>query len=997
MKWLNLLTIGLAAVLVTVLAESEPNAFAPELNMKDTDNKKVDVYRGFIVTNEDTVSMVPPLSASDKDKIGGARFICGYRIYGGDYDIPFEAHVETHTDGRAKLKVKAGVKLAELSRRKYKFEISAFDCGSPTLHSERAHVVVQVLSPPQEVTPPLPDDLKKLINKEIKVVDHKSPAPPSPPKDLEHPPIPTGETSSAVYPKLPLPDNGGEQYFERSSYIVVMREETLYDSIIKLKPLDGKLAVNICGYEVVTADVPFAVDEMGNVHNTKALDASVQKSYIVSVVAKHCNGLVSKPALLNIQVSEICANGWKELPTDQEYKAGSKAINPFSEAWFDTCTTSCTESESASVTISLESDGDMNMCSHDAFSIQSQRDTCGVASSTVELLPKGKKWTQPLTAVDGHEAAYKFDGKTAVKVPSEQSNHILGDFFTIATWMQHGQEKKDGHKEHVLCNADGDGMNRHHYAMFVHNCRLVFLLRKEASQVDSLDKFQPAEWRWTIPQVCDNNWHHYALSVTYPTATLYVDGQEIQADKSVVEVVDDWALHPTDKVTFEQLTVGGCWQGETKTFGQFFDGSLAGLTMLNGTTETERAVKCMNKCGEKLQFHAMDQLTVGMSVSFNTELTELTIRGNDMDEVKAILQQVGYTNTYNNPKAGYRRLTVKTNVTCDGKPLEVKDQVVPVLVSEVADPKITIAGARMKARTASEFTSGVDLFTELMILSAPDKELNGQENRINKIDLEDVNQMQVDLKKRLMLEKCQVRVDVKMVKNEELLRLPADLLVKYLMETKEFDEGFDITGAASFAHYEEVLRETYYINRDVGKDFPGRKFTIQCFGRTGKYSSNLFTVELDVMEEEIQSKVLYADPKYAHLQVQGLSASANSVVGSAHASAATGTSSGTVAAVVVVCIALLIGVIVIAVVRIRRVQANKKGGNNMNVEDGPEMEWDNSTLHVTVNPFESDALMQEMKSDSTVVCDSDEEEMMSSEDEDDGAKDGGLEWDNSSY
>lgn len=55
-----------------------------------------------------------------------------------------------------------------------------------------------------------------------------------------------------------------------------------------------------------------------------------------------------------------------------------------------------------------------------------------------------------------------------------------------------------------------------------------------------------------------------------------------------------------------------CCLGETKTFGQFFDGSLAGLTMLNGTTETERAVKCLNTCGEKLQFHAMDMLSVGM-------------------------------------------------------------------------------------------------------------------------------------------------------------------------------------------------------------------------------------------------------------------------------------------------------------------------------------------------------------------------------------------------
>ena len=33
--------------------------------------------------------------------------------------------------------------------------------------------------------------------------------------------------------------------------------------------------------------------------------------------------------------------------------------------------------------------------------------------------------------------------------------------------------------------------------------------------------------------------------------------------------------------------------------------------MLNDTTETERAIKCLDSCGEKLQFYAMNQLTVG--------------------------------------------------------------------------------------------------------------------------------------------------------------------------------------------------------------------------------------------------------------------------------------------------------------------------------------------------------------------------------------------------
>lgn len=43
-------------------------------------------------------------------------------------------------------------------------------------------------------------------------------------------------------------------------------------------------------------------------------------------------------------------------------------------------------------------------------------------------------------------------------------------------------------------------MNRHHYALFVRNCRLILLLRRDFSEGD-LNIFRPAEWRWKIPQV----------------------------------------------------------------------------------------------------------------------------------------------------------------------------------------------------------------------------------------------------------------------------------------------------------------------------------------------------------------------------------------------------------------------------------------------------------------------------------------------------------------
>jgi len=57
------------------------------------------------------------------------------------------------------------------------------------------------------------------------------------------------------------------------------------------------------------------------------------------------------------------------------------------------------------------------------------------------------------------------------------------------------------------------GMNRHHFSVFVHNCRLTLVARKEPDREGGPGVLSPTEWRWTIPEVCDGNWHHYAISM----------------------------------------------------------------------------------------------------------------------------------------------------------------------------------------------------------------------------------------------------------------------------------------------------------------------------------------------------------------------------------------------------------------------------------------------------------------------------------------------------
>lgn len=41
-------------------------------------------------------------------------------------------------------------------------------------------------------------------------------------------------------------------------------------------------------------------------------------------------------------------------------------------------------------------------------------------------------------------------------------------------------------------------MNRHHYSLYVHNCRLILLLRQEPTEAEN---YKPAEFHWKLDQV----------------------------------------------------------------------------------------------------------------------------------------------------------------------------------------------------------------------------------------------------------------------------------------------------------------------------------------------------------------------------------------------------------------------------------------------------------------------------------------------------------------
>lgn len=88
------------------------------------------------------------------------------------------------------------------------------------------------------------------------------------------------------------------------------------------------------------------------------------------------------------------------------------------------------------------------------------------------------------------------------------------------------------------------GMNRHHFAVYLRHCKLELLLRRENEHADA--EFRAAEWRWQTPEICDGDWHSYAIVFRdLDNVTLFIDGQPFYATDRNPEILDDWPLHKT--------------------------------------------------------------------------------------------------------------------------------------------------------------------------------------------------------------------------------------------------------------------------------------------------------------------------------------------------------------------------------------------------------------------------------------------------------------------
>ncbi|XP_035757739.1 calsyntenin-1 [Egretta garzetta] len=847
-------------------------------------------YHGIITENDNTVLLDPPLIALDKDApVRFAGEICGFKIHG--QNVPFEAVVVDKSTGEGIIRSKE--KLDCELQKDYTFTIQAYDCGKGPdgANAKKSH--------------------KATVHIQVNDVNEYAPV------------------------------------FKEKSYKATVIEGKRYDNILKVEAVDADCSPQfsqICNYEIVTPDVPFAVDKDGYIKNTEKLNYGKEHQYKLTVTAYDCGKKrAAEDVLVKISIKPTCKPGWQGWSKRIEYEPGTGSLALFPGMHLETCDEPIT---SIQATVELETNHIGKGCDRDTYSEKSIHRLCGASSGTAELLPppsSAANWTIGLPTDNGHDSdqVFEFNGTQAVKIPDGVVTVNLKEPFMISVWMRHAPGTKE--KETILCNSDKTDMNRHHYTLYVHNCRLVFLFRQDPSEAKT---YRPAEFHWKLNQVCDKEWHHYVLNVEFPAVTLYVDGVSYDP----FPVTEDYPLHPSKIET--QLVVGACWQGGELHMAQFFRGNLAGLMIRSGKLENKKVIDCLYTCKEGLDLQMADGVGKGVKIHMNPSQSTLTLEGDDIDRVDKAMQHISYLNSRQFPTPGIRRLKITSVVKCFNEEACVSIPSVEgyIMVLQPEEPKISLSGINHFARSASEFESseGVSLFPELRIISTITREVEPEGDGD-----EDPTVQESLVSEEIMhnLDTCEVTVlGEELNQEQESLEIDMTRLQQKGIEMSSSNLGMIITGVDTMASYEEVLHLIRYRNWHTVSLFD-RKFKLVCSELNGRYVSNEFKVEVNVIHTANpveHANHIAAQPQFVHPVHHTFVDLSGHNLANPHPFSVV---PSTATVVIVVCVSFLVFMIILGVFRIRA--AHQRTMRDQDTGKENEMDWDDSALTITVNPMET--------------------------------------------
>ncbi|XP_062848908.1 calsyntenin-2-like [Trichomycterus rosablanca] len=843
-------------------------------------------YHGVITENTDTVLLDPPLVALDKDApVPYAGDICAFKIHGKD--TPFKAKVLNKTSGEGVLRAFGPVDCEQ--QKEFTFIIQAYDCGADVTGAswKKSH--------------------KAMVHIQVEDVNEFAP------------------------------------FFREPKYQATVTEGKIYDSIVQVEAWDQDCSAQysqICNYEIITPATPFAIDRNGNIRNTEHLNYEKQQLYKIMVSAYDCGQKrATESVFVYIHVKPMCKPGWQGWNKQVDYEPGTGSRQLFPVMHLETCDSPVS---SIRVTVELQTSHIGKGCDRETYSEKSLQKLCGAASGSVDLLPTpsaSTNWTSTLLTDDGRDSdlIFHFNGRQAANIPEQVAPQNLTEQFTIATWMKHGPSPGlRAEKETLLCNSDKTEMNRHHYSLYVHNCRLVFLLRRDFTQTDT---FRPAEFHWKLEQICDEEWHYYVINVEFPAVMLFVDG--VTYDPYLV--TDDWPIQPSQ--IDMQLTVGACWQGGEMTsprFTQFFRGSLSGLTIRPGKIETQKVISCLQACKEGLDINSLESLGKGIKFHFNPAQSVLVMESEDLENINTAVAKVSYINSRQFPTPGLRTLRVSTTIQCFGEDpcISIPDIKAVVMVMVPSKPQISITGAEQVTVPAAELQTsvGVALFKEIHIISTVIKS-DGTVSSGSRPGILEVMHN---------LDYCNVMViGEELNPEDESLEIHHSSLLGKHLDATNSTSGISIYGVDSMANYEQAIQQVRYRNWRPDRLLQ-RRFRLSCSELNGRYTSNNFNLEIGIVHiseairlvNQMAVQPLYIRPVHHPLVIQTV----NSDQISGTALAAIVLIGMSVAALVVI---MVLGIYCIHASHLQRLQIKKNEGKE------PETVWKDAAITITVNPMEN--------------------------------------------
>ncbi|XP_053481527.1 calsyntenin-3 [Ictalurus furcatus] len=902
-------------------------------------------YQGIVMENDNTVLLNPPLFALDKDApLHYAGEICGFRVHngpGGSGSAQFEAVVLDRSTGEGLVRSKEPLDCE--SQREHSFTIQAYDCGEGPdgTNSKKSH--------------------KATVHVRVNDVNEFSPV------------------------------------FVERRYEASVPEGRLFDRIVRVEALDADCSPQysqICFYDIITPNVPFAIDNDGNIKNTEPLDSKKQRVHSFWVTAFDCGkNRAQADAQVVVTVKPSCKPGWIGWSKRVEYTPGSGSIPLFPSLRLETCEETVWNIQA---TVELQTGHIGKGCDRDSYSDRSVRRLCGAVRGEVDLLPPpspAANWTAALPTLPSSDSSlvFSFNGSTHVAVvPDSVTSTVPGDHFTLQLWMRRGgvstqptaNQARGARKEEetIVCSTVKNDDSYSHYSLSVHGCRLSLFYWPDVSAA------RPVKFLWKLEQVCDSEWHHLSLSVQFPSVTLYVDG--VTFDPALIH--DNGAI--PNPAPHQRLVIGACWEPEnkqkdilnnsipqsmdTRRFVGGYRGLLSGVTVRPGSVEPHSVVECLYACREGLDFGDLESLGSGMKVHVNPSQSVLVLEGDDIESFNRAVQQVTYRNSLRFATPGVRPLKLSTSLRCFSEEgcLSLRQLEGYLVVLQPDAPQISLSGVGPHlARPAPEFEAarGVPLFPELRIACSLSHAVNtAAQDMEGGALMSDAVAHTLDgcevqpLGEELNPEKEELLVDVEALKEKGL----------DIINTTAY---IAITGAESISVYEDILRSVRYRLAKGSARFE-RRFRLSCSEMNGRYTSNELTLEVNFLHSldslHHPSHLLASQQQFLHPSHHAGELSGHTLPNPHRNSVVPGAAT----VIIMVCVGFLVVMVILGVFRIRSIHRRGEGARGAGKESSSQ--WDDSALTIIVNPMESYENRMGIAADTEGEGD-DEEEVVESPDD----------------